>query len=211
MDIMGDKIKVLAVDDAPANLMILKGCLKGDEFELVTSSNALDALQKFKDQYFDIVLLDVIMPGIDGFELRKLIREVDAERPIIFLTAMVDDGNMTMLNQISWDSNTYYLNKIINKKILIQKITEVVNVQRTRQMDRLYSRKLESELKLAGDLQRILLPKWAMLDQSMIFSALYAPAMQVSGDIFEIIRLDDGRYLVFIGDIAGHGLSLIHI
>ena len=124
---MSDKIKVLAVDDAPANLMILKGCLRGGNFELVTCTNAIDALQEFKKQYFDILLLDVIMPGIDGFELRKLIREVDKERPIIFLTAMIDDGNMTMLNQITWDSNTYYLNKVFDKKVLVQKITEVVN------------------------------------------------------------------------------------
>ena len=125
---MSDKIKVLAVDDAPANLMILKGCLRGGNFELVTCTNAIDALQEFKKQYFDILLLDVIMPGIDGFELRKLIREVDKERPIIFLTAMIDDGNMTMLNQITWDSNTYYLNKVFDKKVLVQKITEVVNM-----------------------------------------------------------------------------------
>ncbi|MBP3393560.1 MAG: response regulator, partial [Lentisphaeria bacterium] len=186
---MSDKIKVLAVDDAPANLMILKGCLRGGNFELVTCTNAIDALQEFKKQYFDILLLDVIMPGIDGFELRKLIREVDKERPIIFLTAMIDDGNMTMLNQITWDSNTYYLNKVFDKKVLVQKITEVVNMHRTRQLDRVYRDNLESELKLAGDLQRSLLPDWCILDDKVLVSSLYVPAMQVSGDIFELIRL----------------------
>ena len=84
---MSDKIKVLAVDDAPANLMILKGCLRGGNFELVTCTNAIDALQEFK-------------------------------------------------NQITWDSNTYYLNKVFDKKVLVQKITEVVNMHRTRQLDR---------------------------------------------------------------------------
>ncbi len=204
---MSDKIKVLAVDDAPVNLMIVKGCLKGGDFELTTSTNALDALQKFKENYFDIVLLDVIMPGIDGFELRKLIREVDKERPVIFLTAMVDDGSMTMLNQIAWDSNTYYLNKVIDKKTLIQKIREVVNIHRTRQLDRMYSSKLESELKLAGDLQKILLPDWCILDDHALISSIYAPAMQVSGDIFDLIPMTDSKYLLFIGDIAGHGIS----
>lgn len=135
------------------------------------------------------------MPGIDGFELRKLIREVDKERPIIFLTAMIDDGNMTMLNQITWDSNTYYLNKVFDKKVLVQKITEVVNMHRTRQLDRVYRDNLESELKLAGDLQRILLPDWCILDDKVLVSSLYVPAMQVSGDIFELIRLDESRYL----------------
>ena len=48
---MSDVIKVLAVDDVEANLMIIRGCLKGDSFELVTCTNAVDALQKFKEQY----------------------------------------------------------------------------------------------------------------------------------------------------------------
>jgi sigma-B regulation protein RsbU (phosphoserine phosphatase) len=202
-----NRIRVLAVDDAVANLMILKGILKGNDFKVVTSTNALDALQLFKQEFFDVILLDVIMPGIDGFELRKLIREVDIERPIIFLTSMVEDGSMKMLNQIVWDSNTFYLNKVTDKETLIRKIKEVVANHRIRNVERQRSNKLEGELKLAGELQRILLPEWCEIDEHIMASSLYKPASHVSGDIFEIIRISDAKYLLFIGDIAGHGVS----
>ncbi len=204
---MDNKIRVLAVDDAVANLMILKGSLKGDDFKVVTTTNALEGLQLFKQEFFDVVLLDVIMPGIDGFELRKLIREVDMERPIIFLTSMVEDGSMKMLNQIVWDSNTFYLNKVTDKKTLINKIKQVVANHRIRNVERQRSNKLEGELKLAGDLQRILLPEWCKIDEHMIISSIYKPSMHVSGDIFEIIQVSDAKYLLFVGDIAGHGVS----
>ena len=202
---MSDVIKVLAVDDVEANLMIIRGCLKGDSFEVVTCTNAVDALQKFKEQYFDILLLDVIMPGIDGFELRKLIRATDPDRPIIFLTSMVEDKNMTMLNQITWDANTYYLNKAVGKKTLIQKITEVVTTYRRKLMEHKYSDQLEEERVLAGDLQKVLLPNWCICNDDLLFSSIYVPYMHVSGDLYEIIPFGDSKYLFIIGDISGHG------
>ena len=204
---MSDVIKVLAVDDVEANLMIIRGCLKGDGFEVVTCTNAVDALRKCKEQYFDILLLDVIMPGIDGFELRKLIRATDPDRPIIFLTSMVEDKNMTMLNQITWDANTYYLNKAVGKKTLIQKITEVVTTYRRKLMEHKYSDQLEEERVLAGDLQKVLLPNWCICNDDLLFSSIYVPYMHVSGDLYEIIPFGDSKYLFFIGDISGHGLS----
>lgn len=204
---MNNQIRVLAIDDAVANLMILKGSLKGDDFKLVTTNNALEGLRLFKQEFFDVVLLDVIMPGIDGFELRKLIREVDMERPIIFLTSMVEDGSMKMLNQIVWDTNTFYLNKVTDKETLVRKIREVVANHRIRNVERQRSHKLEDELKLAGDLQRLLLPEWCRIDEHMIMSSIYQPALHVSGDIFEVIPMRGSKYLLFIGDIAGHGVS----
>ncbi len=204
---MPDCIRVLAIDDAVANLAVIKGCLRGENFELTTQTNALEALQIFKEKFFDVVLLDVLMPGISGFELRKLIREIDKERPIIFFTSMIDDGSMTMLNQIAWDPHTFYLNKLTDKKVLIQKISEVTSAHRARQLDKLRSRKLEEELQIAGNLQKLLLPPWCVADGQIAAGAVYAPSLLTSGDVFEVFRIADAKYLIFIGDIAGHGIS----
>ncbi|MEG1979772.1 MAG: response regulator, partial [Victivallaceae bacterium] len=160
---MPDKIRVLAVDDAVANLAVIRGCLRGKDIELTTKTNALDALQVFKENFYDVLLLDVLMPGISGFELRKLIREIDKERPIIFFTSMIDDSNMTMLKQIAWDPYTFYLSKVTDKEILLKKIMEVTQANRMRRLDQMRSLKLEEELHLAGDLQKLMLPHWCVL------------------------------------------------
>ncbi len=202
-----DKIKVLAVDDEKFNLVLLKGCLKGDAYEITGCTNAVEALQIYKKQYFDVVLLDILMPGIDGFELRKLIRELDSEKPIIFLTALVDDINTTMLNQISWDPYTYYMNKSFSKKLLSSKIEQAVNIHRSRQLVAEHYQKLETEMSFAGDIQKILLPDWCLMDDRMLATSLYMPSYKVSGDIFEIFNISESKYLYFIGDIAGHGMQ----
>ncbi len=207
MESMKEKIKVLAVDDEKFNLMLLKKCLPPEDYDILGCVNAVDALQQFKKQYFDVVLLDVMMPVLDGFELRKLLRELDKERPIIFLTSLVEDFSTTMLNQISWDPYTYYMNKSFNKELLNSKVMEVVTIARTKKQTTEYYTKLESELTLAGDLQKILLPDWCLMDGKVTVSSLYRPFAKVSGDIFEFFRIDQDRYLLFIGDIVGHGIS----
>ena len=120
---------------------------------------------------------------------------------------MVEDKNMTMLNQITWDANTYYLNKAVGKKTLIQKITEVVTTYRQKLMAHKYSDQMEEERALAGELQKVLLPSWCICNDDVLFSSIYVPYMHVSGDLYEIIPYGDSKYLFFIGDISGHGLS----
>lgn len=204
---MADNIRVLAVDDAVANLAIIKGCLRNGNFELTTESNALKALQTFKKHFFDVVLLDVLMPGISGFELRKLIRQVDLERPIIFLTGMGDEMSKTMLEQISWDPFTFYLDKKIDRDTLTRKIMEVTQAHKLRQMDKLKILRIEEELRIAGHLQKLFLPPWCIADDSVVAGSLYVPALLASGDIFDIVKISGNRYLFFIGDISGHGIS----
>jgi len=204
---MADNIRVLAVDDAVANLAIIKGCLRNGNFELTTESNALKALQTFKKHFFDVVLLDVLMPGISGFELRKLIRQVDLERPIIFLTGMGDDMSKTMLEQISWDPFTFYLDKKIDRDTLTRKIADVTQAHKMRQMDKLKILRIEEELRVAGHLQKLFLPPWCIADPNMVAGSVYIPALLASGDIYDIVKIAGDRYLFFIGDISGHGIS----
>lgn len=204
---MEKMIKVLAVDDEKFNLLLLKSCLKGEKYELTTCENALQTLNEFKKKEFDVILLDILMAGINGFEVRKLIREINKEVPIIFLTSMVDDINSTLLNQLADDQYSYYMNKSFNKTTLMKKIDQAVSVYRELHATNLYYQQLEDNLTLAGDVQKILLPSWCSLSSQMLVSYLYMPAMKVSGDMLELIRLDEYRTLFFIGDIAGHGVQ----
>src|SRR5262249_54800159 len=83
------KANILLVDDQPANLLALQAILEGLGQNLVTARSGEEALRLLLDQDFAVVLLDVWMHGLDGFETAKLIRSRDRSRhtPIIFLTA----------------------------------------------------------------------------------------------------------------------------
>jgi signal transduction histidine kinase/DNA-binding response OmpR family regulator len=89
----GEPIRILLVDDTEGNLCALEAMLDDLDADLVTASSGADALRRLLEQDFALVLLDVRMPGIDGFETAELIRARDRSRhtPIIFLTAYHGD------------------------------------------------------------------------------------------------------------------------
>jgi len=84
------KVNILMVDDYPDNLLALEAILDSLGENLVRAYSGQEALRCLLDQDFAVILLDVQMPGMDGFETAKLIRERAKSRqtPIIFLTAI---------------------------------------------------------------------------------------------------------------------------
>ena len=82
-------VNVLLVDDQPGNLLALEAVLKGADLNLVRARSGEEALLRILDMDFAVILMDVQMPGMDGFETAALIRERDRSKhtPIIFLTA----------------------------------------------------------------------------------------------------------------------------
>jgi PAS domain S-box-containing protein len=85
-----DRINILLVDDQPNNLLALQSILGESQENLVTASSGAEALRQMLQADFAVVLLDVQMPDLDGFETASLIRQRDRSRdiPIIFLTAL---------------------------------------------------------------------------------------------------------------------------
>src|SRR3989442_1926101 len=88
-----DVVNVLAVDDRPDGLLALRAALASPDYNLVTASSGAEALSYLLDQESAVILLDVQMPVMDGFETAKMIRSYRASRetPIIFITAISKD------------------------------------------------------------------------------------------------------------------------
>src|SRR5688572_4540731 len=82
--------KILLVDDQPGNLLVLESLLEGHGHKLVRARSGEEALKCLLLDDFAVILLDVFMPGMDGFETAELIRQRERSRhtPIIFLTAL---------------------------------------------------------------------------------------------------------------------------
>ena len=96
MKINPAEYKILVVDDVQSNVLLLKALLGREGFGIVIAMNGTEALQKVKSEHPDLILLDVMMPDMDGFEVAghlKLEPE-QAEIPIIFLTALNDSARV---------------------------------------------------------------------------------------------------------------------
>ena len=86
---MDRKARILIVDDEPINIKVLYGALKS-EYDIFQASNGPDAISMVKEHHPDLVLLDVMMPGMNGFDVCRIIKsdEECVDMPVIFLTAM---------------------------------------------------------------------------------------------------------------------------
>lgn len=207
MKVYSSDIKVLAVDSETVNLLLLEEALKSENIDIDCCSIGIEAIELIKKNNYDIVLLDIVMPDMDGFELRKLIRSYDQHLPIIYLTAIIDTAHNDLLEKISSDQATYYMKKPFNLTRLLEMIKKVVKAYRSEDKTRKYYTTLEGNLDLASGVQNLLLPNWIRIEEDCIMSSLYRPVYKVSGDIFEVTAVSPGRYFVLLGDIAGHGIQ----
>ena len=89
---MPEQGAILIVDDTPANLEVLVDYLTDSDFEVIVATDGGKAIERLKHIHPDIILLDVMMPGIDGFETCRRLKENDATRgiPVIFMTALAE-------------------------------------------------------------------------------------------------------------------------
>lgn len=88
-----EKINILLVDDKPNNLILLEAILDSPEYHLVKATSGKEALEHLLHDDFALILLDVMMPEMDGFETARRIKQRDGSKeiPIIFITAMDQD------------------------------------------------------------------------------------------------------------------------
>jgi CheY-like chemotaxis protein len=152
---------ILLVDDQPANLLALEAVLECLGQTLVKAHSGEEALRRVGDQDFAVALLDVQMPGLDGFETAKLMRQRESDRhtPIIFLTAYEDDR--FPVEQAYTLGAVDFLTKPFIPSVLRAKVTEFVELfhkteQIKRQAERLRElERREFESKLAEENARL--------------------------------------------------------
>lgn len=114
--------KILVVeDDKKINELIVE-FLKSEGYKVIGSYDGIDGFSKFKENEFDLVILDVMMPKLDGYELCKLIREI-SNVPIIFLTALSETGDEIKAFDIMADD---YITKPFSFNILIKRVEAIL-------------------------------------------------------------------------------------
>ena len=113
---------ILVVDDIPANLIAMRVLLKGQNADIVTAASAREALHAMLEQQFSLILLDVMMPEMDGYELASIIREEEstADIPIIFITAQDKSKTLEMKGYSQGAVDVLF--KPVDKAVLISKV-----------------------------------------------------------------------------------------
>ena len=127
VEINPSEYKVLIVDDVISNVLLLKVLLTNEKFNIVTAGNGTQALEQVKKEKPDLVLLDVMMPDISGFEVAQQMKadEEMSEIPVIFLTALNSTADIVKGFQVGGND---FISKPFNKEELIIRVTHQISL-----------------------------------------------------------------------------------
>ncbi|MBF0195365.1 MAG: response regulator [Magnetococcales bacterium] len=194
---------ILAVDDVPENLDVIKGILV-PEYRVKSAINGMIALKIAKKQPPDLILLDIMMPDMDGYEVCKELKEHDTTKdiPIIFVTAM--DGESDEIKGFALGA-VDYVTKPISQSILKARVSSqiaLVQAQRELQIKNNY---LQFERDLVENIVKKLHNNPHFDPRNIRFVA--EPLEKTNGDVFFSAFKPDGTQHILLGDFTGHGLQ----
>lgn len=138
------KYKILVVDDEKRMVRFIQLNLEQDGFQVVTAYNGNEALEQVRTQLPDLVLLDIMMPDIDGFEVLKKIREVN-DVPVIMLTAKGEEDDRVKGLELGADD---YITKPFSPRELVSRIKAVLRRTKTFQEDQVDVVEVDDRLKI---------------------------------------------------------------
>ncbi|HIE02145.1 MAG TPA: response regulator [Thiotrichaceae bacterium] len=228
---------LLIVDDNPTNLGVLTDYLEEQGFEILSAEDGYVGLEIAQFAQPDMILLDVMMPGIDGFETCRRLKadEKTQDIPVIFMTAL--ESTKDKVNGFKVGGVDYITKPVqqeealarINTHLRIQELTHKLQQanQELSQTNHALSKanltitdlneqlkddnmRMKSELKVAHRLQQMALPLESELMQikELDIVGFMEPAEDVGGDYYDVLPYNgDGQIKIGIGDVTGHGLE----
>ncbi len=196
--------RVLLVDDAKANLDNLVEGLKADH-KLSLALNGEAALQIAARTPPDLVLLDIVMPGLDGYEVCRRLRQMPetAEVPIMFLSSLEEVQNKTRGFEVGAND---YLTKPFE---MLEVKARVRSLLKAKAYSDAVKEQIASELRVAREIQMGMLPHdFTAVEHAyrVGLGAVLEPAREVGGDLYGICAASPERLVVFLGDVSGKGI-----
>ena len=196
---------ILIVDDTPINIGVISGALK-DSFstKVATSGAKALAIASGKEKP-DLILLDVLMPEMDGYEVcRRLKANPDTrDIPVIFLTSKTEAEDETKGFEVG---AVDYIHKPfsaadVKARVRTHLMLREAHAQIARQLV-----EINTELEMARQIQLSILPSSTPKIAGLDIAARYIPMTSVAGDFYDFIVVDGSRIGILIADVSGHGL-----
>lgn len=223
---------ILGVDDSQAMRSILADVLERAGHQVHLASSGEEALEMLDQVHIDLVVADLVLPEMDGYELCRRVKDLDPECPVpvLLLTSTGDlDSKLAGFDAGADD----YLLKPVRPEELAARVRVALRIRRMQEQLRERNRRLERtraelesnlqhleaalreirsyqartdrELHLASRVQRAILPARIAELPGVHLEATYQPALAVAGDFYDVVAAPEGRWVLAVGDVAGKG------
>lgn len=196
--------KILIVDDVMSNVLLLKVLLTNEKFNIVTADNGRQAIEQVKTENPDLILLDIMMPDMDGYEVAKHLKKDSsaADIPIIFLTALNSSSDIVKGFQVGGND---FISKPFNKEELIIRVNHQISLVAAKRIilaqteelrkaimgrDKLYSVIAHDLRSPMGSIKMVLNMMILNLPSSVIGTEMYellTIANQTTEDVFAVL------------------------
>jgi sigma-B regulation protein RsbU (phosphoserine phosphatase) len=195
---------ILVVDDSPTNLQVMVRTLQGTGHRILVARDGPTALEIARRGAPDLVLLDVMMPGIDGFEVCRRLKADPAtnKAAVIFLSArgeVSDKVSGLVLGAVD------YITKPIQGEEVLARVAAHLSRLHLERALRDSRDRLDKELAGAARMQRLLLPTAMPAHAAVSFAAHYETSRHAGGDYYDIVPLGADRFGLMVADVSGHG------
>jgi sigma-B regulation protein RsbU (phosphoserine phosphatase) len=196
--------RILIVDDVKTNIDVLVHALR-DEYKLSVALDGEAALRSVEKSAPDLVLLDIMMPGLDGYEVCRRLRANDPTRelPIMFLSALEDVQDKARGFEVGGND---YLTKPFE---VLEVKARVRSLLKAKAYADAVREAMARDLRIAREIQMGILPAdpgGATKGTGLDVHAIVEPAREVGGDLYEVLRGSNDRLVVALGDVSGKGI-----
>ncbi|MBX3171188.1 MAG: fused response regulator/phosphatase [Candidatus Eremiobacteraeota bacterium] len=209
---MTDKPRVLIVDDTPENIRLMMGIL-GKIYHLQAATSGLKAIEMAETApQPDLILLDVVMPGMDGYTICQKLQDSEKTKhiPIIFVSGLDETSEQTKGLRLG---AVDFISKPFRAELVRARVSNHLELKRHREAlgplleARQQALRVSMELDVAGRLQKAMLPHSRFASRGCRLNSYLSPARAVGGDLFEHFFVDEHRLLFALGDVSDKGMA----
>ena len=193
---------ILVVDDDATNVMVLESMLKKEGYRTLRAGNGREAMEIAKKRKPDLILLDIMMPEIDGFQACRTLQQdsTTTDIPVIFLSALDEvDSKVKAFDIGAVD----YVGKPFHKAEVLARVRLHLKLN----LSRVQALQAQTEkLQQLHEAQQAILVTPADMPHAK-FGVSYSPLHEAGGDFYDVLTISDDIFGYFVADISGHDLK----
>lgn len=204
---------ILIVDDTPANLQVLSGMLKDRGYKVRPVPSGKLALLAARKSAPDLILLDINMPDMNGYEVCSQLKADERLRsiPVIFISALteqLDKVTAFATGGVDYITKPFQMEEL-HARVQTHLHLRGLQVELEETIARLASinNRMSRDLKAAAKIQETFLPRGVPSISGVEFAWVYQPCDELGGDGLNIIPFDDGKIGIYVLDVSGHGVA----
>ena len=209
--------RILVVDDEPKNIRILQILHEAKGYIVIAATHGQEALDQVKEASPDLILLDIMMPRMNGYEVCERIRADEETQfvPIVMVTALTEAKDRIKAIEVGADD---FISKPFDSLEVIARARSLLRVKQyhdalkqANQELAEHNARLDMELQMAQEVQASLMPQGITDLAGFRVVSHYTPEIAVGGDFFDLWEVGPGQLGLLISDVMGHGVPAAFI